>query len=320
MGRLRKQGRSVGARCITMKLHVPRVPYVPTTTPGRSLRHSRASWSDLVKTRGRAIIPALLAVAVLSSGAGASRGAPVRVEVAIGETPRPLPPSPCPAGMLPDGDACVRIPEDDPGAPDLESAQNAHHDVRGRWTAYEEIPRRPDRPLDYDAYRYPVPCDHRCVISGFDLDRPDEVQRRGRRLRDVGHGAVDLPQEKGTPITMVALEHQQGDAEVVYAGELFGTTVITRHTLREGRQFRDYVLLFGHLDAQAPGIQVGAHVKEGETVGFVGDTASPQLVHLHLEVRRVRTGVDLGKLGPGAMIANENTVACDPRNVLPLKH
>jgi hypothetical protein len=66
-------------------------------------------------------------------------------------------------------------------------------------------------------------------------------------------------------------------------------------------------------------------LKEGDLVGFVGDTGSPELVHLHLETRRVRSGVDVGKLastgwgGGAAMIANENSVVCDPRNVLPLR-
>ena len=226
----------------------------------------------------------------------------------------------CPAETLPDGDVCVRLPGDDEG-PEAELAENAHHDKRGRWIVYDQIPRRPERPADYGAYRYPVPCESErsCVVSGYDLDRPDEMQRRGRRLSHVGHGAVDIPQRKGTPISMVPLEHQEGEAEVVYVGPLFGTTVVTRHALREGGQLRDYVLLFGHLDAPAPGLAPGVRIKEGELVGYVGDTGSPELVHLHLEARRVRDGVDVGKLLPGAMIANENSVVCDPRNVLPLR-
>jgi murein DD-endopeptidase MepM/ murein hydrolase activator NlpD len=230
--------------------------------------------------------------------------------------------------MLPDGDACVRLPEgDDDGAQEAESAVNAHHDKRGRWVVYDQIPRRPERPADYDAYRYPVPCDRGCVVSGYDLDRPDEMQRRGRRLSHVGHGAVDLAQPRGTPVRLVALEHQDGDADVVYVGPLFGTTVITRHALREGGRLRDYILLFGHLDAAAPGIKPGVHLKDGDLVGFVGDTGSPELVHLHLEARRVREGVrDLLEAGassggptPAMMIANEYSVVCDPRNVLPLR-
>jgi murein DD-endopeptidase MepM/ murein hydrolase activator NlpD len=230
----------------------------------------------------------------------------------------PLSPALCPAGTLPDGDACVRLPGEDE-APETESSVNAHHDKRGRWIVYDQIPRRPERTADYDAYRYPVPCEHNCVVSGYDLDRPDELQRRGRRLSHVGHGAVDLAQKKGTPITMVPLEHQEGDAEVVFVGSLFGTTIITRHTLREGGQLRDYVLLFGHLDAPALGLAIGARLRDGDLVGFVGDTGSPELVHLHLEARRVRTGVDVGKLAPAAMIDNESTVVCDPRNILPLR-
>jgi murein DD-endopeptidase MepM/ murein hydrolase activator NlpD len=308
-----------------MKIHVPRIVQFWTT-------------------QGRAAIPALVLVAALCTGAGVSRGMPLHVLVAMRQTDpaRALSPSPCPPRTLPDRDVCVRLPEGDDGAPERESEQNAHHDGRGRSTVYDEIPRRPDRPADYDAYRYPVPCEHDCVASGDGLDRSDPMQRQGRRLNDpdrnaprpgidpapqaampglavVGHGAVDLPQKTGTPIVMVDLEHQQGDAEVVFVGPLFGTTVITRHTLREAGQLRDYLLLFGHLDAQLPGLQAGSLVKEGDVVGFVGDTTSSQLSHLHLEARRVRNGVDVDKLAPSAMIANENSVVCDPRNILPLK-
>ncbi|MBN9159524.1 MAG: M23 family metallopeptidase, partial [Myxococcales bacterium] len=110
------------------------------------------------------------------------------------------------------------------------------------------------------------------------------------------------------------------DAEVLFAGALFGTTLLTRHTLREGGRTRDYVLLLGHLDSIAPGISAGTMIKEGQLVGAVGDTGSPSLVHLHLEVRRVREGIDLAKVPAGsAMIAEAVTVVCDPRNVLPLR-
>lgn len=269
--------------------------------------------------RAGALFPAAL-VALLSFGPGRAQGRPVHVAAAAltVEAAAPLTPALCPAGSLPDGEVCVVLPGDD-DAPEAEAEENAHHDKHGHWIVYDQIPRRPERPADYDAYRYPVPCTHGCVVSGYDLDRPDDSQRRGRRLSHVGHGAVDIPMPKGTPILLVPLEHQEGDAEVVYVGPLFGTTVITRTSVREGGQVRDYVLLYGHLDAPAPGLRVGTRLKEGELVGFVGDTGSPELVHLHLEARRVRTGVDVAKLPPGAMIANENTVVCDPRNVLPLR-
>jgi hypothetical protein len=232
-----------------------------------------------------------------------------------------LDPTTCPPGTLPDGDSCVRLPDDDDevGAPEAESNVNTHRDPLGHWVVYDEIPRRPERPADYDAYRYPVPCERACVASGYDLDRSDLFQRRGRRLRQVGHGAVDLVQRRGTPVTNVTLDHQQGDAEVVYVGPLFGTTVVTRNTVREGGKLRDYLLFFGHLDAPAPGLADGARMRDGDPIGLVGDTGSPELVHLHLETRRVRDGVDPTRLGPSALVDVANSVVCDPRNVLPLR-
>jgi len=229
-------------------------------------------------------------------------------------------PAPCPPDTLPDGDACVRLPDDDgtDDTPEALTATSSHQDKGGRWSVYEQVPRRPDRPAEYDAYRYPVSCEE-CVVSGYDLDLPDALQRRGRRLRHVGHGAVDLLQKRGTAVTLVALEKQRGDAEVLFVGSLFGTTVATRHTVREAGQLRDYVVLFGHLEAAAAGVQPGVHVKDGDLIGYVGDSGSPSLVHLHLEARRVRDGVDPAKLTPSALVDGASTIACDPRNVLPLK-
>ncbi len=276
----------------------------------------------------RLMLPALLASAVATLGAASGPLAPRKVPVL--DTAR-APGVPelgavgCPPGTLPDGDACVHLPGEDDG-PDALIEPNAHRERSGRWAQYAQIPRRPDRPADYDLYRYPIPPGlpgGHAVVSGYDLDRPDEKQRRGRTLRAVGHGGVDLPQKRGTPVKLVALEHQQGDADVVYGGHLFGTTVVTRHTVREGGQLRDYLVLHGHLDGIAPGLAAGSAVKDGDVVGFVGDTGSPELVHLHLEARRVREGVDvtkrLAKGGPADLLADDVSVVCDPRNVLPLK-
>jgi murein DD-endopeptidase MepM/ murein hydrolase activator NlpD len=230
-------------------------------------------------------------------------------------------PAPCPADSVPDGEVCVHLPDEDEGAEDpseVMTQTGSHQDKTGRWSLYEQIPRRLDRPADYDAYRYPVACDG-CVVSGYDLDQPDALQRRGRQLRQVGHGGVDLLQKRGTPVSLVTIEHQRGDAEVIYVGPLFGTTVATRHTVRESGQLRDYVLLFGHLDAPAAGVQAGTHVKDGDVIGYVGDTGSPSLVHLHFEARRVKGGVDAAKLGPNALVDGSSTVVSDPRNVLPLR-
>jgi len=269
----------------------------------------------------------LAALAFLVLGAGSPALVPAKAHAAPaadegGGAPRALDEGVCPRGTAPDGDACIHLTASDDG-PVAEAQSNSHRTRSGQWTTYEQIPRLPERPADYDLYRYPIPpglAGGRYVVSGYDLDLPDAKQRRGATLKHVGHGAVDLPQKKGTPVHMIALDHQEGDAEVLFAGALFGTTLLTRHTLREGGRTRDYVLLLGHLDSIAPGISAGTMIKEGQLVGAVGDTGSPSLVHLHLEVRRVREGIDLAKVPAGsAMIAEAVTVVCDPRNVLPLR-
>ena len=68
-----------------------------------------------------------------------------------------------------------------------------------------------------------------------------------------------------------------------------------------------------------PGRTPCEHPSGANGIAFVGDTGSPELVHLHLEARRVRDGIDASKLLPGRIVAPDATIVCDPRNVLPLK-
>ena len=228
----------------------------------------------------------------------------------------------CEPRTLPDGDVCVPIPAPDDGDGDeLIAEPGAHHDKRGRYQVYDQIPRRPERPADYTAYRYPVPVSGATLaMSGYDLDRPESAQRQGRRFSQVGHGGIDLAAPRGAEVHLVNLEHQEGAAEVVFVGKLFGTTVLTRHALREAGRLREYIVLYGHLEAPAPGLEPHrGELAEGALLGYVGETGSPGIVHLHLEVRRVRDGVDVNKLAPERLVANETTVVCDPRNVLPLR-
>ena len=226
----------------------------------------------------------------------------------------------CPPFTLPDDESCVPIP---PGAAlggeELAAVPGSHHDKRGRLESYDQIPRRPDRPAAYDAYRYPVPVpEGDLAMSGYDLDLPETGQRRGRKFSHVGHGGLDLAAPRGTPVQLVKLENQEGDAEVLFVGKLFGNTVVTRHTLREGGRLREYAVLFGHLERAAPGVETGRpHLGEGAVIGYVGDSSSPGVVHLHFEARRVREGIDLGKVAPERLVANEVSVVCDPRIVLP---
>lgn len=198
---------------------------------------------------------------------------------------------------------------------------NAHVDRSGRRVVYEHLPRRPELPADYDRYVYPVePYGGHTVTSGYDLDRRDESQRRGATLRAVGHGGVDLPQERGAPVKAVSLRGEVGEPEVLFAGELFGNSVVLRHVVREGASLQTYLALHGHLDAIAPDIVRGMTVRPGTTLGFVGDSGALGVVHLHYEIRLMRQGVDPMRVDPPQhLVDQENSVPCDPRNVLPYR-
>jgi murein DD-endopeptidase MepM/ murein hydrolase activator NlpD len=272
----------------------------------------------------RAYRNAALACAALAALSGVSASS---ARVRIVNLPAPAPSASsadelsavCPPGRLPDGETCIPFRGLGDEAPELTAKTNAHHDRHGRLQTYDQIPRLPDRPESYAAYRYPIPVDDKALVSGFDLDRPDADQRRGAHLSAVGHGGVDVMAKRGTEVRLCPLEHQEGDAEIVYVGALFGTTVVTRHAVREGGRVRDYLVLHGHLDGAAAALAQGKHLAENELVGYVGDTGSEGVVHLHLEIRRVRDGVDVATLPPGKIAANDRTVAVDPRNLLPLK-
>lgn len=221
-----------------------------------------------------------------------------------------------PVAQLPASVQPARWEEDElEGAPLPRAVLNSHFEKSGRRLDYEQIGRRPERPAAYDAYCYPLT--QAVVVSGYDLDKPNWAQRRGT-MRMVGHGGVDLVARKGTPITILALEHQVGDAEVLYAGWLYGETVVTRHTLREGHGEHDYLLVFAHLE-QPPRVRRGETLRPGDLVGYVGDTASANFPHLHLEARRVRDDIDPWSVLGWELHSRDVSVVTDPRNVFPLR-
>jgi murein DD-endopeptidase MepM/ murein hydrolase activator NlpD len=226
--------------------------------------------------------------------------------------------APCPRGTLPDGNVCIPVPDRDDVALALAEEQNEHRDRSGALRVDDEIPRRPDRPKDFRKYRLPVPvlADQSFVSSGYDLDRPDSEPRRGVELSAVGHGGVDLAQARGTEVRLVNLENQLGDARVLAVGHLFGNSVVTEHIVREAGALRQYLVIYGHLDRAADGLGFGQSLRAGALLGYVGDSGSIGAVHLLLEIRRAREGVDATQLALGQVNQNAKTVACDPRNVL----
>ena len=268
-----------------------------------------------------AILAALGTLERATTPATAAVVGPAQARGAAGE-PAPLG-ALCGPRTIPDGEACVPLPA--PGAPieergELRAAKGAHPSAQSRAEIYDQIPRLPERPADHEAYLYPIGSAEAPprLLSGYDLDRPAPEQRQGAAFHETGHGGLDLAGNRGDPVRLIALEHQEGNVEVAFVGELFGITVVTSHMLQEAGRLRQYVVLHGHLDRPGPGIVPGAKVAPGDTIGFVGDSGSPGIVHLHLEVRQVREGVNLAAIELGRLADNATSVPCDPRNVLPL--
>ena len=263
--------------------------------PSRPTRPSRLR--PLVRSASAllALALGLRAVSLLaatSSNAGRSVGEPgpsARAATASAHADRA--PS-CPKRTLPDGGVCVPVPDASQGGEALAEQLAQHHDREGRLRVYDQIPRRPERPADYRKYQLPVPPlpQQSFVTSGYDLDLPDDEQRRGAEMKAVGHGGIDLAQKRGTPVTLVPLEHQVGEADVLFVGKLFGNSVVTHHTVREQNALRDYLVIHGHLEKPAAGLARGATLPAGAVVGYVGDSGSPGVIHLHVAVRRAREG------------------------------
>jgi len=96
------------------------------------------------------------------------------------------------------------------------------------------------------------------------------------------HEGVDLFAPRGTHVLSAH------DGVVIHIGEFrLGGTVI--HTL--GR--RGVIAYYAHLDRVRSDLQVGAWVREGETLGYVGNTGNARTTppHLHFEARPLALGL-----------------------------
>lgn len=88
------------------------------------------------------------------------------------------------------------------------------------------------------------------------------------------HQGLDYGAPKGTPILAA------GDGIIVLAKSLnrgYGKHLQIKHTA-------SYSTLYGHLSKFATKINVGAAVKQGQVIGYVGDTGLASGPHLHYEV------------------------------------
>jgi murein DD-endopeptidase MepM/ murein hydrolase activator NlpD len=112
-----------------------------------------------------------------------------------------------------------------------------------------------------------TPVDFAQVSSPFDMQRKHPILNRIR-----AHKGIDYAARTGTPVKTT------GDGSVIFSGRngAYGQVVIIQHNDR-------YETLYAHLSGFQKGLAVGSHVKQGDVIGYVGQTGLATGPHLHYE-------------------------------------
>lgn len=107
------------------------------------------------------------------------------------------------------------------------------------------------------------------ISSRFNLRRLHPILNKIR-----AHRGIDYAAPIGTPVRATA------DGAVVLAGTKrgYGKTIILKHGGR-------YSTVYAHLHRYAKGVRAGKPVKQGQTIGYVGQTGLSTGPHLHYEFR-----------------------------------
>ncbi|MDD5580821.1 MAG: peptidoglycan DD-metalloendopeptidase family protein [Methylobacter sp.] len=114
-----------------------------------------------------------------------------------------------------------------------------------------------------------APVDFARISSPFDLNRKHPVLNRIR-----AHKGVDYAARTGTPIKST------GDGIINFHGRKggYGQVVIVQHG-------QHYETLYAHLSNFKKGLQDGDQIKQGDIIGYVGQSGLATGPHLHYEFR-----------------------------------
>lgn len=114
-----------------------------------------------------------------------------------------------------------------------------------------------------------TPVDFSRISSGFNLGRRHPILNTIR-----AHKGVDYAAPQGTAIKAA------GDGKVIFQGRKggYGNVVEIAHG-------KHHSTLYAHMSGFAKGVTVGATVRAGQTIGYVGSTGLATGPHLHYELR-----------------------------------
>ena len=90
------------------------------------------------------------------------------------------------------------------------------------------------------------------------------------------HDAIDIPAPQGTPVVAAA----DGHVVKLFQSERGGTTIYQLSTDKK------LIFYYAHLQRYADGLTEGRFVRQGEVIGYVGDTgnAGSGNYHLHFSI------------------------------------
>lgn len=107
------------------------------------------------------------------------------------------------------------------------------------------------------------------ISSRFSKKRFHPILKKWR-----SHKGVDYAASRGTPIRSVA------DGKIIFRGTKggYGRTIVISHGGK-------YTTLYAHMNKYNKNLHTGKHVKQGQTIGYVGSTGLATGPHLHYEFR-----------------------------------
>ncbi|MBA3572439.1 MAG: M23 family metallopeptidase [Pyrinomonadaceae bacterium] len=108
--------------------------------------------------------------------------------------------------------------------------------------------------------------------------QPNQLQDTFTNSRSDGraHDAIDIPAAQGTPVVAVA----DGQIIKLFQSERGGTAIYQLSTDKK------LMFYYAHLQRYADGLSEGRVARQGEVIGYVGDTgnAGPGNYHLHFSI------------------------------------
>lgn len=143
-----------------------------------------------------------------------------------------------------------------------------------------------------------APVEFARISSHFNINRKHPILNRIR-----AHKGVDYAARTGTPVKST------GDGTIAFLGRKggYGQVIIVQHG-------EHYETLYAHLSKFKRDLQAGDAVKQGEIIGYVGQTGLATGPHLHYEFR-----VDGMHKNPEILQASRNAMTLSAQNLAEFK-